>query len=67
MMEDQIGLYQQCAYCGNYVLVIDQDPCCCEPCDVVPDVDDDDAWEERALWHRPGCEWIETRAHRLRT
>lgn len=57
--------YQWCVYCGTYVLVIDQDPRFSEPCDIVPAVDDDEAWKERSLWHLPDCEWIETRAHRL--
>jgi hypothetical protein len=64
-MEDYAEQCQYCVYCENYVLVIDQDTRFSEPCDIVPEVDDDEAWEERSLWHLPGCEWIETRAHRL--
>lgn len=32
----------------------------------VPAVDDDEAWKTIALNHAPGCEWVETRAHRIR-
>lgn len=31
----------------------------------VPDVDDDDAWNELSEKHGLECEWIETRAHRI--
>lgn len=30
----------------------------------VPDVYDDEAWERIAREHHPGCEWVNTRAHR---
>jgi len=33
--------------------------------EIVPDVYDDDAWEELAQEHDPDCEWIKTRAHRV--
>lgn len=32
----------------------------------VPGVEDDAAWARLGAEHRPGCEWIETRAHRRR-
>jgi hypothetical protein len=31
----------------------------------VPAADDDEAWAEIAGAHADGCEWVETRAHRL--
>lgn len=45
----------ECAYCG--ALVYEH---------AAPDVRDDEEWERVAKEHRPGCEWIETRAHRVR-
>ncbi len=43
-----------CIYCGAHV---DET--------IVPDVDDDDAWEAEAQMHNLNCEWVLTRAHRL--
>lgn len=48
----------ECAYCGVTIEGAIED----EP---TPALDDDDAWAEEADLHRPGCEWVETRAHRL--
>lgn len=31
----------------------------------VPDVDDDAAWVALAQEHLDGCEWVQTRAHRV--
>jgi hypothetical protein len=31
----------------------------------VPAIDDDKGWAELAREHQAGCEWIETRAHRI--
>jgi hypothetical protein len=45
----------ECAYCGANVSEI-------EP---VPPVDDNEEWERLATDHSEGCEWIETRAHRI--
>ena len=32
----------------------------------VPRVDDNSEWNQRAIYHNPDCEWIQTRAHRVR-
>jgi hypothetical protein len=45
----------ECAYCG--VMVDDGN--------VVPPVDDGESWDRLAAEHGDGCEWVETRAHRL--
>lgn len=45
-----------CAYCGRTI----DGP---EP--EVPASDDDAAWERLAEEHSEGCEWVETRAHRV--
>lgn len=31
----------------------------------IPALDDEGAWRALATEHQPGCEWIETRAHRI--
>ena len=57
--EEQVAAtdeYQgRCAYCGAPQTDVD----------TVPDVDDDAGWAELAHTHAQGCEWIETRAHRI--
>lgn len=45
----------ECAYCGA---LLDEEG-------EVPAVDDDEAWAALALEHADGCDWVETRAHRL--
>lgn len=50
--EDETEL---CAYCGAELLVW---------VGKVPDEDDEEQWEALAAQHGPGCEWVETRAHR---
>jgi len=45
-----------CCYCGAEV---DHEH------DQAPAVDDSEAWAELSTHHVPGCEWVETRAHRL--
>lgn len=45
-----------CAYCGRTIRGGD---------DVVPAVDDDEAWAEIAKAHAGDCEWVRTRAHRV--
>lgn len=42
----------ECAYCG-----VDAPA-------AVPPVGDDAEWTRQAAIHRPGCEWVQTRAHR---
>ena len=63
---------------GRYIrddeLLTLHNPDYCAYCDVslpwagvnprpVPAEDDDDAWADIAVMHRPDCEWIATRAH----
>ena len=50
--------YERCAYCGADLPAEAEDV---KP----PAVDDDEAWAELAKEHGTGCEWVETRAHRL--
>lgn len=50
----------ECAYCGFQVRG-------CESCPNAPPADDDAAWEELAKEHSDGCEWVQTRAHQLRS
>ena len=45
---------EQCAYCSA---VVEDRP-------GVPNLDDDATWIKLAEDHLPGCEWVETRAHR---
>ncbi len=45
----------ECLYCGAEVL---ED-------DIIPDVSHDDEWRRLEDAHFAGCEWIETRAHRI--
>ncbi len=47
----------ECAYCSRDVPAD-------HVTDAVPAADDDEAWEELAKHHLPGCEWARTRAHR---
>ena len=45
----------RCVYCGAH-----------GPHDEpVPAIGDESGWTRIARWHRAGCEWIETRAHRI--
>ena len=47
----------ECAYCGREMPA--------EPEEARPPaVSDEVAWRELAAAHAPGCEWVETRAHR---
>ncbi len=46
---------EECAYCNREVA--DET--------IVPAIDDDKGWAELAREHQAGCEWIETRAHRI--
>ena len=48
----------ECAYCNHDVPYMDESQ-------QVPDVTDDEAWEDLAKYHDPECEWIVTRAHRI--
>lgn len=32
--------------------------------EIVPEVDDDEAWDEMSVFHSAKCEWVLTRAHR---
>ena len=48
----------ECIYCNADVDAVDED-------ERPPEVDDDGAWAALAVQHAAGCEWIETRAHRL--
>ena len=43
-----------CLYCGSTVT----------QANVVPDLDDNQGWSALATEHKPGCEWVATRAHR---
>jgi hypothetical protein len=52
-----------CVYCGAKVPILEQDERFSEPCEVIPDVDDDEQWGELAVYHADDCEWIRTRAH----
>lgn len=45
----------ECAYCSADVTERS----------AVPAGDDAEAWAELAKEHRPGCEWVVTRAHRM--
>jgi hypothetical protein len=51
--------YHICAYCGA------------ENCEDeiaegwIPEVDEDQGWAKLALYHAQGCEWVQTRAHRI--
>ncbi len=48
----------ECAYCNAELPA--------EQYDALPDVDDDAAWAELSAAHSSnGCEWCETRAHRV--
>jgi len=48
--------YHECLYCNREIA---------GPEGPVPAVEDDEAWGQMASAHEPGCDWIETRAHRL--
>ncbi len=45
---------QECAYCGQMVKTVE-----------APSAGDDEAWAAIAEEHADGCEWVETRAHRI--
>jgi len=47
----------KCPWCGQFNLI--------QPMGPVPDVDDNYMWEEIIYDHKPDCEWVLTRAHRL--
>ena len=32
---------------------------------IIPNVDDDETWEQLSTEHASSCEWIATRAHRI--
>jgi ferredoxin len=54
-----------CAYCGT---CIGDSPASDDPAawpERNPPVGDDAAWARIAAAHRPGCEWVATRAHRV--
>lgn len=51
---DELDEGEDCIYCGKG-----------SGTDEVPKLGDDEAWSRLAKLHRPGCEWIKTRAHRL--
>ena len=46
----------ECAYCLANVA---------ERAEAVPAIDDENEWAALAAEHLPGCEWTETRAHRI--
>jgi len=46
--------FDECAYCGHDTDIAS-----------VPAVDDDAAWAVVAKQHKPDCEWVMTRAHRV--
>lgn len=48
--------YTECAYCNAEVA---------SEFDIVPEIDDDEAWRELAQYHSTQCEWVLTRAHRV--
>ena len=45
-----------CVYCDREVSDVT----------IVPVVDDDETWEKLASEHQEWCEWVQTRAHRVR-
>lgn len=47
----------ECGYCGAAIPLADHE--------TVPAGDDDDEWARLAPEHHRGCEWIDTRAHRV--
>lgn len=53
--ENQVNS-ERCIYC-DAVLPADDEP--------VPPVNDAAAWRQLREIHNDGCEWVETRAHRL--
>ncbi len=46
--------WRECTYCGTKV-----------PHKKTPGKDDDEGWQLIAWDHRPGCEWVESRAHQI--
>lgn len=46
----------ECIYCHALIPVKSES---------VPDIDDDSEWKRLAQFHRPECEWILTRGHRI--
>ena len=49
----------ECPYCLGYVSADEAENA------PVAEVADNEAWERLARLHNAGCEWIETRAHRV--
>lgn len=46
----------ECAYCASEVPLSEESE--------IPEVNDDERWDQVAEHHREDCDWIKTRAHR---